>query len=101
MEHAVRTRIPADHDRRTFTHPRGVARIFEWGGGRRDPPAKLNFYWSIFTGVCFVDSSIFPGVSLGGGEAPSPRLHPASTYCPTETCLKETNHLIQVISSLK
>ena len=29
------------------------------GGGGRDPPAKLNFYWSIFTGVCFVESSMF------------------------------------------
>ena len=29
-------------------------------GGGRDPPAKLNLYWSIFTGVCFVGSSMLP-----------------------------------------
>ena len=47
------------------------------GGGERDPPAKLNFYWSIFTGVCFVESAIFTGVRLGGGGPPSPPwLHP-------------------------
>ena len=52
-------------------------------GGGRNPLAKLNIYWSIFTGVCFVESSIFTGVSFffgggGGGEAPfgPPRLHP-------------------------
>ena len=47
----------------------GCSQDFLGGGGEgRDPPAKLNFYWSIFTGVCFVESSIFTSVRLGGGR---------------------------------
>ena len=31
----------------------GCSQDFLNGGGGRDPPAKLNFHWSTFTGVCF------------------------------------------------
>ena len=52
----------------------GCSQDFRGGGGGGNtyiyPPAKLNLYWSNFTGVCFVESSIFTGASLGVGARP-------------------------------